>query len=60
MVALRTIPKRLVKVLEDLEIRGQLGDDCSIAFFRSEKSPGDLRTLTANQTLGKDHQQTLV
>ena len=60
---LRTIPRRLVKRLEDLEIRVQVG---KLQNYRikidqyTEKSPGDLRKLTITKTPVKDHQLTLV
>ena len=63
-VAHRTVPKRLEKRLEGLEIGGRINTIQTIAFLRlaksTEKSPGDPRRLGVIQTTVKDHQQTLV
>ena len=54
--ALGTIPKGLVRGLEELEIGGR----AVIIGQNTEKSPGDLRTLAFTRTPVTDHQQTLV
>ena len=50
--ALGTIPKRLVKGLEDLEIREQSGDHSDYNIIKigqnTQKSPGDLRRLAVS------------
>ena len=62
--ALGRIPKGLVEGLEDLEIRGQRGDNPIYSIIKigqnTEKSPGDLRRLAVTQTPVKDHPLTLM
>ena len=56
--ALRTIPKGLVKGLEDLEIRGQVETIIKIG-QDTEKSPVDLMRFSVTQIPVKNHQLTL-
>ena len=57
--ALGTVPKDLVKWLEELEIRGRANTIENTNIGQStEKSPGDLRRLFVTQTLVKDRQLT--
>ena len=62
--ALGTIPKGLVKGLEDLKIRGQVKTILTTALLRLVriliKTPGDLRRLAVTQTLVKNHQLMVV
>ena len=62
--ALGTIPKGLIKELEDLEIKGQVETIQTLSITRisqnTEKSPGDLRRLAVTQTPVRNHQLTLV
>ena len=53
--ALGTIPKELVKGLEDLKMRSTDHPDYSIIKIGkyTKKSPGDLRRLVVTQTPGK-------
>ena len=57
--ALGTIPKGLVKGLEDLEIRKQEESIIKIS-QNTEKRPGDLRRLAVTQTPVRNHQLMLV
>ena len=59
--SLGTIPKDLVRGLEDLEIKGRGHPDyCIIKIGQNtEKSPGDLREFAITQTPVKDHQLAL-
>ena len=61
--ALSTVPKGLIKRLEDLEIRGRVETIQTTAFVvisqNTEKSPGDLRRLSITQIPVKNHQLTL-
>ena len=58
--ALGTIPKGLIKGLEDLEIKKTSvdhPDNCIIKIGQNtEKCPGDLRRLAVAHTPGKSHQ----
>ena len=60
---LDTVTERLIKDLEDLEIRGRVGTIQSTAFAEisqnTEKSLGNFRRLAVTQTPVKDHQLTL-
>ena len=58
--ALRTIPKGLVKGLEDLEIKGQVETIKTKIGQNTKKMPGDLRRLAVTQTPVKNHQLMLV
>ena len=58
--ALGTIPKSLIKRLEDLEIREQVETIKTKIGQNSEKNPGDLRRLVVTSIPVKDHQLTLV
>ena len=61
--ALRTIPKGVVKRLEDLETRGQVETIQTRSIkngHNTEKSPGDLKKLAVTQTPVRNHQFTLV
>ena len=49
--ALRTIPKGLVKGLEDLETRGQVDYRIVEIGHNTEKSPGNVRRLGVTRTL---------
>ena len=61
---LRTVHKRLVKGLEELDTKSRAGTIKTTALLRSAKilgqSPGNLRGLAGTQTLVKDHQLALV
>ena len=59
---LGTIPKRLIKVLENLEIKSGDYPDHAIIIIgqNTEKSPGDLRSLGVTQTSVKDYQLKMV
>ena len=60
--ALGTIPKELVKELEDLEIRGGVYPDYNIIKIgkNTEESPGNLRRLAVSQILVKNYQLSQV
>ena len=55
--AFRTVPKGLVKELEDLEITEQVETIQTIIKIdkNTEKSPGNLRSLAVTQTPAKSH-----
>ena len=55
-----TIPKRLVKKLEDFEINTDHSDYSIKIDQNTEKSLGDLRRLTVSQTPVRNHQLMLV
>ena len=57
--ALGTVPKGLVRELEEMEIGGRNSSIVKIG-STTEKSPKDLRIIVVTQTLVKVHQQTLV
>ena len=61
--AFSTDTKGLLKGLENLEIRGWVGDHPNYYNIENgqntKKSPGDLRGLAVTQTLVKDHQLML-
>ena len=56
---LGTIPKDLVRRLEELEIEDHISYRIEEIDQKTEKSPGDLRRLAITQILVKDHQLTL-
>ena len=62
--ALSTVPKGLVKGLENLEKNWISGDHPNYNIIKigqnTEKSPGDLRRLAVTQTLVKAYQLTLI
>ena len=59
--ALRTIPKELVKKLEDMEIEVLVETiQTKTSLQNTEKSPGDLKRLAVTQTPMKDYQPMLV
>ena len=62
--ALRTVPKGLVRELEEIRNRRTSQDHPNYGIVEvaqnTEKSPGDLRRLDVTQTPVKDHQLTLV
>ena len=57
--ALGTITKRLVKSLEEFEIRGRAVTIIKID-QNTKKSPGNLRELAVTQTPVRNHQLALV
>ena len=60
----RTIPKDLVKKLEDLEIGRETETTRTTRITKigqnTERSRGNLRRFAVAQTSGKDHQKSLV
>ena len=59
--ALGTIPKKLEKRLDELEIRGKLKPfRQQFYYLDTSKNPRDLRRLATNQTLVKSPQLELV
>ena len=63
IATLGTIPKSLVRELEEFEVGGRT-KTIQTTFFaeysqNTEKTPGDLKKLVVTQTPVKDHQQNL-
>ena len=58
--ALRTFPKSLQKRLEELEISERIETNQTTALQNTEKSPGDLKRLDADQTPVKNYYLTPV
>ena len=52
--ALSTVPQRLIKGLEDLEIKGRV--ETIVEISQNTKSLGDLRRLAVPQTPVENHQ----
>ena len=53
---LKTIPKRLIRALKEIEIGGRAETIQTIKIDQDiEKSPGNLRRLAVTQTPVKDH-----
>ena len=55
-----TIPKRLIKRIEDLELIGQVDNSIIRIGKNTEKSPGDLRKLAVTRSPVRNNKLMLV